>query len=316
MFSKKFLDKGFVFLGVGIVSFGNILTEIILNYFNIDIPQYNIYICLVVGILLISIGLIMYYKESKENHTLSIIGLDNMNYITKIKSPLTINIIDDCKNIKKSNSKLIISSYVKNIKEKISNYILYKISYFGVAPLPFIAMAGKYYRKVNVVNHYEYHQKDDKILPLKRKKLFFNEKLKCEEKNNNSNITVITIETTTRINNEDLKQFNNANFLKFYLENARTNAIAYEKQLEEYSETIADAIYRISKTDIETIYILGACQSSLVFEVFRRLNDNRIKEIIVCNYKAKSKNKYNWGISIYNESDNEKYVELGSDICG
>ncbi len=67
MFSKKFLDKGFVFLGVGIVSFGNILTEIILNYFNIDIPQYNIYICLIVGILLIIIGLIMYYKESKEN---------------------------------------------------------------------------------------------------------------------------------------------------------------------------------------------------------------------------------------------------------
>lgn len=172
MFSKKFLDKGFVFLGVGIASFGNILTEIILNYFNIDIPQYNIYICLIVGILLIIIGLIMYYKESKENHILSIIGLDNMNYITKIKNPLTINIIDDCKNIKKSNSKSMISSYVKNIKEKISNYISYKISYFGVAPLPFIAIAGKYYRKVNIVNHYEYHQKDDKILPLKTKKYF------------------------------------------------------------------------------------------------------------------------------------------------
>lgn len=316
MFSKKFLDKGFVFLGVGIASFGNILTEIILNYFNIDIPQYNIYICLIVGILLIIIGLIMYYKESKENHILSIIGLDNMNYITKIKNPLTINIIDDCKNIKKSNSKSIISSYVKNIKEKISNYISYKISYFGVAPLPFIAIAGKYYRKVNIVNHYEYHQKDDKILPLKTKKIFLNEKLKCEQKNNNSKVAVITIETTTRINDEDLKQFRNANIIRFYLEDARTNAIAYEKQLEEYSETIADTIYKISKTDIEKIYILGACQSSLVFEVFRRLNDNRIKEIIVCNYKAKSKNKYNWGISIYNENDNEKYVELGSDICG
>ena len=316
MFSKKFLDKGFVFLGVGIVSFGNILTEIILNYFNIDIPQYNIYICLIVGILLIIIGLIMYYKESKENHTLSIIGLDNMNYITKIKNPLTINIIDDCKNIKKNNSKSIISSYVKNIKEKISNYISYKISYFGVAPLPFVAIAGKYYRKVNIIKHYEYHQKDDKILSLKTKKLFFNEKLKCEEKNNNSNIAVITIETTTRINDEDLKQFRNANVFKFYLEDTRTNAIAYEKQLEEYSETIADTIYKISKTSIEKIYILGACQSCLVFEVFRRLNDNRIKEIIVCNYKAKSKNKYNWGISIYNENDNEKYVELGSDICG
>ena len=43
--------------------------------------------------------------------------------------------------------------------------------------------------------------------------------------------------------------------------------------------------------------------------MFRRLNDNRIKEIIVCNYKAKSKNKYNWGISVYNENDNEKDIK-------
>ncbi len=316
MFSKKFLETGFVFLTAGIISPQDVILLIICKIFDINVDEYNIRICLIIGILLIVVGLIMYYKESKENHTLSIIGLDNMNYITKIKNPLTINILDDCKNIKKSNSKSIISSYVKNIKEKISNYISYKISYFGVAPLPFIAIAGKYYRKVNIVIHYEYHQKDDKILPLKTKKLFLNEKLKCEQKNNNSKVAVITIETTTRINDEDLKQFRNANIFRFYLEDARTNAIVYEKQLEEYSEIIADTIYKISKTDIEKIYILGACQSSLVFEVFRRLNDNRIKEIIVCNYKAKSKNKYNWGISIYNENDNEKYVELGSDICG
>ena len=43
--------------------------------------------------------------------------------------------------------------------------------------------------------------------------------------------------------------------------------------------------------------------------MFRRLNDNRLKEIIVCNYKAKSKNKYNWGISVYNENDNEKMIQ-------
>ena len=67
--------------------------------------------------------------------------------------------------------------------------------------------------------------------------------------------------------------------------------------------------------EVEKIYVIGACQSSLIFEIFRKLNDNRVKEIIICNYSAKSKNRYNWGISIYNEKNIEKYVEFGSDIC-
>ena len=316
MVSKKFIETGFAFLMAGIISPQDVILLIICKLFNINIDEYNIHICLIIGILLIITGLIIYYKESKENHTLSIIGLDNINYIKKIKNTLTVNIIDDCKNIKKSNSKLIISSYVKNIKEIINNYTSYKISYFGIAPLPFIAIAGKYYRKVDIINHYEYQQKNDKIMSLKTKKLFFNENLKCEQKENNSDITVITIETTTRINNQDLKQFQNVNIIRFYLENARTNAIVYKKQLEEYSETIADTIYKISKEDISKIYILGACQSSLIFEVFRKLNNNRVKEIIVCNYATKSKNKYNWAISVFNKCDTEKYVELGSDVCG
>ena len=101
MFSKKFLETGFVFLTAGIISPQDVILLIICKIFDINVGEYNIHICLIIGILLIVVGLIMYYKESKENHTLSIIGLDNMNYITKIKNPLTINIINDCKILKK-----------------------------------------------------------------------------------------------------------------------------------------------------------------------------------------------------------------------
>lgn len=113
-----------------------------------------------------------------------------------------------------------------------------------------------------------------------------------------------------------MAQLKNANIYQFYLENARTNAITSEKQIENYSEKIVDEIYKISKTNITKIYILGVCQSSLLFEVFRKLNDNRVKEIIVCNYSIKAKNKYNWGISIYNDENKEKYIELGGELIG
>lgn len=316
MISQKFIKSGFIFLMVGIISLEDVIISIICKLFDIGIEEYDINVCLIIGSVLIMIGLILYIKENKQSHTLTIIGLDNISYINKIKNPLTINIIDDCKSLNKSNSKTVISSYVKNVKDKIDDYRSYQISYFGIAPLPFIAIAGKYCRKVRINHHYEYHQGNDKILPLKFKSFLFGEQLKYMEKRNDNAVGVITIETTSRINDNDLCQFKNANIFRFYLEKARTNAITYEKQLERYSEIIADSIYKISKTNIEKIYILGACQSSLIFEIFKKLNDNRVKEIIVCNYSTKSKNKYKWGISIYNENNIEKYVELGSDVCG
>ena len=315
MFSRKFIESGFVFLLTGVLSLDDVILLVICKLFNIHIEEYDIHLCLIIGCILIIIGLILYFKEDKQSHTLTIIGLDNINYTNHIKNPLTINIIEDCKKISKSNSNKIISSYLKNIKAKINDYRFCQISYFGIAPLPFIALAGKYYRKVKMKYHYEYHQSNDKILPLKTKSLWFEEKLKCIEKHTDSDVAVFTIETTSRINNNDLNQFKNANIFRFFIEKTRTNAISHEKQLENYSEIIANYIYKISKTNIEKIYILGACQSSLIFEIFRKLNDNRIKEIIVCNYSMKSKNKYNWGISIYNENNIEKYIELGSDVC-
>lgn len=315
MMSEKFLENGFTFLMCGVLTLPSLVLLIICKLFGIEINEYNIYISLIIGVVLIVIALFFHFKEQRETRTLTIIGLDNNSYGKKIKNSLIINIIDDCKILSKNKARTIIPNYIKNIKDTINNYISYKISHFGVASLPFIALAGKYYRKVQINHHYEYQQSDDKIVPLKTKKNATFEQLKCEMKNIESSVALVTIETTSKISNSDLKQFNNVSIFKFYLENPKTNAIIFENQLEKYSEMIADAIYKISKMEVEKIYVIGACQSSLIFEIFRKLNDNRVKEIIICNYSAKSKNRYNWGISIYNEKNIEKYVEFGSDIC-
>ena len=46
-----------------------------------------------------------------------------------------------------------------------------------------------------------------------------------------------------------------------------------------------------------------------MFEVFRKLNQNRVTNIIVCNYLRTAQFKYNWGI--YASGPNVgKYIEL------
>lgn len=164
----KFIKFGFLFLTAGIISLEDLLILVVCKLFNINVQEYDIHLCLIIGSLLIIVGVILYYFEEKKSRVLTIIGLDNISFTKKITNPITINIINDCKKIKKSNSNRIISNYIKEINGKITNYFAYSFSYFGIAPLPFIAIAGKYYRKIKMNHHYEYYQKNDSISALKK----------------------------------------------------------------------------------------------------------------------------------------------------
>ncbi len=257
----------------------------------------------------------MNYLDNKKEKTIAIIGLDTIKSTELLKDTNIINVINDIKILNTRNSKKIIKEYLNELEKSITNYSSYNISYFGIAPLPFVALAGKYYRKIKMYSHYEYYQRNDKIVSLNFKPTFLFPRLQMSTNlTKKSNVAIITIETTCRINQSDLEQFKNCDNYNFYLEEAKTNSIVSEKQLEAYSEQIANEIYKISKTNIKTIYLLSASQSSLIFEIFRKLNQNRVVEIVVCNYSRMANYKYNWGITIYG-NNSEKYVEL-RDING
>lgn len=301
---------GIGLMGLSITSINDLLIKYLYKCLNISYEELNVNIAFFSGLLIILIAVFLFIFISAKERTLSIIGLDSIKCVDKIKNANVINIIKNIKNLNKKNSKAIIEDYINDIEKHINNYFSYGVSYFGVAPLPFIALAGVNYRKIGIISHYEYYQKNDKIKSLNYIPGFLCQRLKKQEEINNNDTAIVTIETTARINENDLKQFNSIDIYKFYLKNPKTNAIFSEYQLEGYSEKIADEIYKISKTNVRKIYILAAAQSSLIFEIFRKLNQNRIKEIVVCNYSINSIPKYNWGIIISGKNLNN-YVEMG-----
>lgn len=312
---KKILELGIGLVGTGMISLSDLILKVLYKYFNIPYEEVNSNIAFWCGIGLLLLAIVMHILDIKKEKVLAVIGLDTIKSTIKFKNSNIINIIENIKKIKKSNSRKIISDYISDVDKCINNYSDYNVSYFGVAPLPFIALAGNAYRKEKIYSHYEYFQKNDKIKTLNYTpalvlpKLLLNTSL-CKD----SKIAVVTIETTCQMNEKDLEQFKNCSLYRFQLRKPKTNAIISERQLEAYSEKIADEIYKISKTTSEKIYILGACQSSLMFEIFRKINKNRVVDIIVCNYLRTARYKYNWGIYASGNSVG-KYVELG-DVDG
>lgn len=312
---KELLKLGIALVGTGMVSFPDLILKWCYKFFDIPYEEMNINVTFWIGVAIIIGVIVVHVLDVKREKVLAIIGLDTIKSTKKFKNSNIINIIDSVKKIKKSNSTKIIADYIGDVDKCLNNYNDYNISYFGIAPLPFIALAGSAYRKEKIYSHFEYFQKNDKIKALNFIPQFMLPKLLLNiSLIKDSKVAVVTIETTCQMDEKDLEQFKNCNIYRFKLKNAKTNAIISEKQLEAYSEKIADEIYKISKTTSEKIYILGACQSSLMFEVFRKINKNRVVDIIVCNYLRTGKYKYNWGIYASGNSVG-KYVELG-DVDG
>ncbi len=307
---KKLLELGIGLVGTGMISFSDLILKALYKYLNIPYEEINSSIAFWCGIGLIVLAIVLHILDIKKEKVLAVIGLDTIKATKKFKNSNIINIIENVKKLKNSNSKKIITDYISDVDKCLNNYSDYNISYFGIAPLPFIALAGNAYRKEKIYSHHEYFQKNDKIKPLNYVPAFLLPKLMLDTSLiKDSNVSVITIETTCKMNEKDLEQFKDCSLYRFQLKKPKTNSIISEKQLEVYSEKIADEIYKISKTASEKIYVLGACQSSLIFEIFRKINKNRVVDIIVCNYLRTAQYKYNWGIYASGNSVG-KYVEL------
>ena len=246
---KELLKLGIALVGTGMVSFPDLILKWCYKFFNIPYEEMDINVSFWIGVAIIIGVIVVHVLDVKREKVLAIIGLDTIKSTKKFKNSNIINIIDSVKKIKKSNSTKIIADYIGDVDKCLNNYNDYNISYFGIAPLPFIALAGSAYRKEKIYSHFEYFQKNDKIKALNFIPQFMLPKLLLNiSLIKDSKVAVVTIETTCQMDEKDLEQFKNCNIYRFKLKNAKTNAIISEKQLEAYSEKIADEIYKISKT--------------------------------------------------------------------
>ncbi len=313
------ITLGLAFVGMLVFDLKEALILILLKAFEINPPLLNNdWFYLILGSILIGLGIILYFYDNEKDIIMEIIGLDKGELFGKIKKQ--INTIDIKDNIKKLNIKNA-DKFIKSIDSQIEEGIIKKfcnsgISYYGVAPIPIIAFIGTLFSKVNIVNYYEYQNYNNSVYKLNNS--IFYRRLKTEiSSNSKASNAVITVELTANIEDDCLEQFNECELIRNQVCNAKDNKLRSKLQLNNYSEKICNEVYELSKhKNIKTIYILFACQSSLAFDVCKKINQRRVKEIISCHYVASSTPKYRWGIIIGGPNIG-KYIEfVGGDSNG
>lgn len=212
-----------------------------------------------------------------------------------------------CNKLDREDCECILEKIEEEVKAFKNETIELKRGYTGIAPIPFIMYAGTFLEREKIDEYYEFDKVDSKDyykLENKKTKRYpkLNLKTKLEELDTNKNNLVISISTTKKITDGQLKQFSDeCNIIKFEVDCPYDNTIKYKKQLNEYVNIIFDTIEEISQklNHIKTINIVCSSQSCLALEIGRRSVDStRIPQIVSYQFENQSDIKYPWGVLI------------------
>lgn len=215
----------------------------------------------------------------------------------------------------KMNKKLVetiggfIEEKVKSFKEESKHF---QRGYTGIAPIPFIALAGTHLKREKIDNFFEF----DKIntqsyysLNQEKAKRFWGKSADYPELKLITNISmlddqkkeaVIAISVTQNILDADLQQFDQAEIVKLSLDNPCDNAIQFQAQLMDYRKQIVDTIYaiRTRMQNLELIHIVYSGQSCLALEIGKSMEDYRMPSVVIYQFNSQESKKYPWGIKI------------------
>jgi hypothetical protein len=285
----------------------------------VNMPQ------LIVGIVVFIIGLTMqyysrhrlyilningYYEIQIENH-MKDLGLSRFEFKEK-----EINFIKMYNNgINEQRA----SDIVDEISHRVANFknesLDVKRGYTGIAPVPFIMLAGTIFTRDSIQEFYEFDKKKDhyykltsinrNIKNLFRKKIYPSLKLKTNIGNidENAKEVVIAVSVTASIQPSALTQFS-APFVNLSIDSPHDNVIIYKEQLQDYRCKVYDTILEIQKKmpDLKRIHLLYCGQSCLAFEIGEMVDDRRMIEIVSYHFNMQSSVKYPWGLVVNGES--------------
>lgn len=226
---------------------------------------------------------------------------------------------------KKGINKTTVKDIVEEIKERVKSYKNeskeFKRGYTGIAPIPFIMLAGAFLKREEINEYFEFDKTNtQKYYKLKKLsfKLFGKKYPKLKVKTNisqideNINEIVLAIEITSPITNLDLAQFCEEKIVRVSVDNPSDNTIRFKKQLIEYTELIYDTIEELSNSiqGLKKIHLIYAGQSCLALELGKIIDDNRMPQIVNYQYNNQSENRYPWGIIINGQKkgDYEKFT--------
>ncbi|WCK57138.1 SAVED domain-containing protein (plasmid) [Aneurinibacillus sp. Ricciae_BoGa-3] len=193
----------------------------------------------------------------------------------------------------------ILQEKVKSFKDESTEF---KRGYTGIAPIPFVMMAGTFLAKERIDEYLEFDKKEtQKYYRLVKGNDFpplqitdFN------TINQNAEDVVIAITLTTKITNADLSQFNGFPVVRVSVPTPQDNVIRYKQQLIEYKSKIADLIEDIGANLplLKRVHVCCASQSCLVLELGKEIDNRRMQQVISYHFYAQGQHRYPWGIVI------------------
>lgn len=265
------------------------------------------YIFIIIGVILITIGLVLKYRKTEK--LLNIYSYSEKNPIIKGFSnveEIPIDAIGLYESVPKNKCcyKLLLDDFVRRIEKYSTSNIYNKTSYTGIVSIPFAMLAGTCLKNVKFDNFYEYYKDNYFHKKLNSKNTF--PQLQTKGNITNQKELLIAVGITNIIKEEDIKQFNtNDIILKNIKADSRyeDNRIFSKKQLKKYTNEIYSLIK--NNANYEKINIVMASQSCLAMELGKLIDDKNDTEIICFQYEC---GKYTWGITISGKNKGERTI--------
>lgn len=197
------------------------------------------------------------------------------------------------------------------IKQKIDTFkresVEVKRAYTGIAPIPFILLAGRHFGGDGIDDYFELKKGNNNTyyrLKSNKKWKFFSKKypkfqLTMPSPNQSVTDIVLTVGLTSKITASQVAQFSYP-IVDFSLDVPMDNAIVFKEQLSDYKNQIFDLLIKLSSdfSNLQKIHFLYSGQSCLALELGKVISDTRMAEIISYQFERQSSPNYPWGITI------------------
>ncbi|MBO2945653.1 SAVED domain-containing protein [Paenibacillus sp. F411] len=302
-----------------VTSFGT-FDDKVFAFLNHTEVQNNI-VQLVTGGLLFIIGLFLMFHVKNKMYILNINGMFHERRIENHHKDVGLNQfqfkekeIDFVRLFKKGVNLEIAKDIIEEIEQKTNSFKLEsrdkKRGYTGVASIPFVMMAGKYFERERMDEYFEYNKMEQTYYQLEKKPFGKNfPKLKPNVQDPFASINavncdeiVVAVSLTAPVLDQQLSQFT-CPHIHLAVASPKDNLIVYKEQLRDYVKTTYELLNEANQKlpYLKKIHFIVSGQSCFAFEMGKLIDDNRMKAVINYQYNAQSNPQYPWGIHINTE---------------
>ncbi|SFB62816.1 hypothetical protein SAMN05216312_1237 [Cohnella sp. OV330] len=273
------------------------------------------YAQLISGFILIGIGLFLMMHSRNKMYILNLNGMFHDRRIDNHHKEVGLSPfqfkekeVDFVRLYKKAMTSEVAGEIVEEIKHKVEVYKQEskdkKRGYTGIASIPFVLIAGKYFERSVMNEYFEYDKFQQVYYRLTSKSRFPRltltqnnaitrlQSTQCEE-------IAIAISITASISSEQLTQFT-CPHIYLSVSNPDDNLIKYKEQLLSYVKATHDVLKDThgKLSHLKKIHLIISSQSCFAFELGQLIDDTRMPVVISYQYNAQSSPKYPWGIII------------------